>query len=388
MLNDIEILDLSRKVCIPLPEIYTQGSIPVSQNDIPKQEDIREWAYLDEIVLPEVDAGVGLLIGNNVPKALEPLEVINSHGNGPFSCRTALGWMVFGVSKLRLGGSRVSSHRVLVKADLQQQFTDLYNQDFTERVVEDKPERSQDEKFLRKVEESIKLVDGHYQLALPFKTDDVKLPNNRPVAEQRLAHLQRKFKRKPEFHERYKEFMDSVFEKDYAEEVPEKDLKRSDGKVWYLPHHGVVHPQKGKLRVVYDCSASFKEHSLNKELLQGPDITNSLLGVLQRFRQDRVALIADIEGMFSQVLVPEQDRDFLRLLWWEDGRTDGNIKEYRMKVHVFGAVSSPSTANFALKKTASDQAEKYNDEVVHTIQHNFYVDDCLCSTSKVRRQFN
>ena len=42
---------------------------------------------------------------------------------------------------------------------------------------------------------------------------------------------------------------------------------------------------------------------LNNNLLHGPDLTNTLLGVLIRFRQDRVALHADIEAMFHQVRV-------------------------------------------------------------------------------------
>lgn len=38
----------------------------------------------------------------------------------------------------------------------------------------------------------------------------------------------------------------------------------AEGKIWYLPHHGVVHPQKGNLRVVFDCRAEFKGTSLNR----------------------------------------------------------------------------------------------------------------------------
>ena len=56
--------------------------------------------------------------------------------------------------------------------------------------------------------------------------------------------------------------------------------------------------------------------SLNDKVHQGPDLTNSLVGVLQRFRQEQIALMADVEGMFHQVRVSEQDRDALRFLWW------------------------------------------------------------------------
>ena len=42
---------------------------------------------------------------------------------------------------------------------------------------------------------------------------------------------------------------------------------------------------------------------LGKRLYQGPDLTKKLIGVLLRFRQERIALMADIEGMFHQVRV-------------------------------------------------------------------------------------
>lgn len=82
----------------------------------------------------------------------------------------------------------------------------------------------------------------------------------------------------------YKSSMDEVIAKGYAEKVPESQMVTEDGKVWYIPHHGVFHPKKPeKLRVVYDCSAKFKGESLNDHLLSGPDLTNNLVGVLCRF---------------------------------------------------------------------------------------------------------
>ena len=60
--------------------------------------------------------------------------------------------------------------------------------------------------------------------------------------------------------------------------------KGCDGSLWYLHHHGVCNPNKpGKVRVVFDCACQWKGVSLNKELLQGPDLTSSLIGVLLSF---------------------------------------------------------------------------------------------------------
>ncbi|XP_071093299.1 uncharacterized protein [Haliotis cracherodii] len=51
----------------------------------------------------------------------------------------------------------------------------------------------------------------------------------------------------------------------------------------------------------------------------------------------------------------------------------------RISVHLFGAVSSPSCANFALKETAKDNMDLFGKEVVHAVDKSFYVDDCLTS---------
>lgn len=96
-------------------------------------------------------------------------------------------------------------------------------------------------------EGSAKLVNGHYNLKLPFKKNDVSLPNNRQVAEQRLESLKRKFKRNPVFHEEYANFLSDVINKEFAEIVPKEQLKVTKGKVWYIPHHGVYIQRKRSL---------------------------------------------------------------------------------------------------------------------------------------------
>ena len=83
------------------------------------------------------------------------------------------------------------------------------------------------------------------------------------------------------FYQQYTEFMQEILDKGYAKESKSTP---QDGRVWYLPHHGVYHPQKpDTIRVVFDCSSELNRRSFNKELLMGPDLTNQLIGVLTRF---------------------------------------------------------------------------------------------------------
>ncbi|XP_037553232.1 uncharacterized protein LOC119429736, partial [Nematolebias whitei] len=83
--------------------------------------------------------------------------------------------------------------------------------------------------------------------------------------------------------------------------------------------------------------------------------------------------------MFHQVHVPEEDADLLRFLWWPGSDFNQIMQEYRMGVHLFGATSSPSCANYALRKCAEDNKADFSQQVIDTILYSFYVDDCLAS---------
>jgi len=82
--------------------------------------------------------------------------------------------------------------------------------------------------------------------------------------------------------------------KEYAEQVPKEEIELPDKRIWYIPHHPVLNPKKpDKLRIVYDCAASFSSVSLNQMLMQGPDLVNSNVGVLTRFRKQKIAIVVD-----------------------------------------------------------------------------------------------
>ena len=53
--------------------------------------------------------------------------------------------------------------------------------------------------------------------------------------------------------------------------------------------------KRGQIHVIFDSSAPYKGVSLNDVLLTGPDLNNTLLGVLMRSRKEPVAITADIQ---------------------------------------------------------------------------------------------
>ena len=139
--------------------------------------------------------------------------------------------------------------------------------------------------------------------------------------------------------------------------------------VWYLPHHPILNANKpGEVHVIFDCAAKHQGTSLTDQLLQGPDLTNNLVGVLTRFRQEPIALMADMESMFHQVCVSLDDCDTLQFLWWPNNDLNSEPEENKMMVHLFGDTSSPSCANFGLWQTAEDNHHEFSKKAVDSIK--------------------
>lgn len=194
------------------------------------------------------------------------------------------------------------------------------------------------------------------------------------------------------FAESYKTYMNDMVKKGYAEERAVESYHTKDSSKgivhtaeasprWYLPHFGVYHPQKKKLRVVHDAAAKTNGTSLNTLLLPGPDLLQPLIGILFRFREGRIAMTADIKEMFPQVRIRHQDRDAQRYLWRSDPQEP--IKEFRMTSVIFGACSSPFTAQYVKNRNAKDLAHLYP-AAADAVIHEHYMDDYIGSVDSVQ----
>ncbi len=386
--SGLQVRSLQAESHIQIKQAYTRNFIPVDKSHIPTKATALQWPHLSHLankMAPLQNCEVGLLIGYDCPPALAPLEVVVGGENEPFAQRTALGWSIIGSANPHLDrqGNRSFVHRVAVKEFPVSAVTDVLKvleSDFNERSYEDKFVSQDDVCFIQLLSDNIKQEeDGHYRMPLPFKNNSPPpLPNNKKLATARLQHLKRKLMANKQYHEQYTVFMEETIRKGDVEPAP----AAAEGEtVWYIPHHGVFHPKKpGKLRVVF---AKFNGISLNDTLLTGPDLINSLVGVLCRFRRERVAVVCDIKKMFHQFHVFPEARNFLRFLWWEGGKLENEPREYRMTVHLFGAASSPGCANFGLKYLAQ-QFKVTSPAASAFIEKDFYVDDGLTSVSTVQ----
>lgn len=375
---------------IELPPAYTQEYIPLEKNSIPTRETAAGWTHLLSIAeeMPDLlNCPAGLLIGYDCARALKPKAVISGEEYEPYAVKTDLGWSIVG-AKMPCTDIRDGEgfcHRISVKElppITPASVIKALERDFLDTNPRERTISQDDIQFLHLLNGKIQYnEEGHLEMPLPFRKRP-QLPNNKQLATVRLKHLKGKMEKSPKYKEDYIKFMDNVFRDGDAEET---NATTKEGNTWYIPHHGVYHPRKPeKIRVVFDCSAKCEGTSLNDHLLTGPDLTNTLTGVLCRFRQHQIAINCDVEKMFHRFHVTPEDRDFLRFLWWENGNTAREPKEYRMRVHIFGAASSPGCANYGMKYLASKYENDYPLAAVF-IRKNFYVDDGLISVDSVQR---
>ncbi len=79
-----------------LPDVFIQKEMQVTRENIPTKKDLTRWPYLQKVDIPEIDVNIELLIGTNASMIIEPWEIINSQGEGPFAVKTLVGWVING----------------------------------------------------------------------------------------------------------------------------------------------------------------------------------------------------------------------------------------------------------------------------------------------------
>ena len=137
-----------------------------------------------------------------------------------------------------------------------------------------------------------------HEVGMLWSEPERSLPKNCSSALSRLYSQERRFQRDPIL-SLYQQSIDTNVEKRFVKILDECKAKGTFGKEWHMPHHPVLNPNKPGI-VRWFCSAAlkYKEVCLNDELLAAADLLHGLGGTIFRFREEPIALTADIESMF------------------------------------------------------------------------------------------
>lgn len=252
---------------------------------------IDSWPHLKGLDIPLVDSkNVTVLLGANILDAILHTEVRRGAKGQPVAVNTALGWTLTGAVKGFVPPERLHVMlilRVPTTDDLlNQQLQNWWRTDsFGTKYQHEPPRTREDKRAIAILESSVRHTGDRYEASLLWKKKDVQLCDNREVAEKRLKSTERSVKRDRALAERYSGIIKEYEAKGYARKLTPAEAAMPSSKRWFLPHRPVLNPNKpGKVRMVMDAAAKKNGVSLNDNLLIGPDLLNSLTGVLMRFR--------------------------------------------------------------------------------------------------------
>ena len=187
-----------------------------------------------------------------------------------------------------------------------------------------------------------------YIVRLPFK-DESRPSVNYRNAKGQLNSLIQRVSHDEILAKQYDEIVNTYLEKDFIEEIPNEPIA-----VHYLPHHPVFKESATTpVRIVFNASSKPTDGiSLNDCLLTGPSLTAKLHDILLTFRQGIFTITADISKAFHRIIVNEQDRDYLKFLWFN--LETEKQRMFRFRVVMFGATCSPYLLREALQTHLSE----------------------------------
>ncbi|GFV18881.1 DUF1758 domain-containing protein [Trichonephila clavipes] len=216
--------------------------------------------------------------------------------------------------------------------------------------------------------------DGRFVVKLPFYKSNSELGDSKPAAISRLLAMERKFKNNPDFEKQYKEFMNEYESLGHMSLVNSRSHTSKDQN--FLPHQAVIKPSSPttKLRVVFDASCKTTNGtSLNSLLGVGPKLQRDIFEILLNFRIPRIVFTADIEKMYRQILVADEDQKYQQILWRNN--SSENIRTYKLKTVTYGLASASFLATRCIKQIALD--DKDNPNLSRVLQEDIYMYDLL-----------
>ena len=189
---------------LSLRDVVAVLTLPDLTDHIPDKDDVAHFPNLlrNAKFIYLSQKTVDLLIGADHQLVHRPLEYRFGQTGNPDAIRTQLGWTLVGQEITVRSHNRLHVNYIQRKSiRLNEQLQQICDTDFVTRNSGKPPISTEDWRALKIMEKSVVKVDGHYLIALPWKLDNTRLPNNKQNAKKRLSNLKQQFAKNPElFH--------------------------------------------------------------------------------------------------------------------------------------------------------------------------------------------
>ncbi|KAL0896002.1 hypothetical protein ABMA27_011992 [Loxostege sticticalis] len=354
--------------------------------------DSSDWSHIKNLRLADPDFAqpgpVDMLLSADIFASSLLPGLRQGKPGQPRALNTIFGWIVMGACDVTPPTSNTSRGKnCLLVSNLSldnsiKKFWELENVSSPIKSFVSKEDQQCEDYF---VANHCRNEEGRFVVPLPFvdPTNKPNFVNSREIALKRFFSLERKLNSSPETKKAYVDFMEDYESSGHLEEVDPPSS--SEGQFYYIPHHGVLRPDSVStpLRVVFDASAKdAKAVSLNQTLLPGPKLQTSIFDVLLRFRWHAVVFTGDVRQMYRQILVPEEDAEYQRIVWRPS--PVGPVRDYRLLTVTYGVSSAPFQALRTVAQLAKDSAEEYPAGAA-VLARDIYVDDVVTGADSIEQ---
>lgn len=364
---------------------FTASGLSLAEHTYPVAALQKAYRHLRGLPLQPVDnVKPLLLIGSDMPHLLTPVQPVRRGAeSSPIAICTKLGWVLQGpMCPIQPPKGLQQCLHIMTaptRDELYQHVERLWQVDtvpYNEKVITRSKQDQQCYNLLQTATVRVN-VDGVLRYATPLlrRTPITLLNAGMESVLPSLRNIERKLAKNPEQAQVYCSEIQKLESAGYIAKIAPDEVDKST-ESWFIPHHIVHH--NGKDRIVYNCSFQYHGQSLNEQLLPGPTLGPSLLGVILRFRQHAVAVSGDIKGMFHQVRLLPGDKSVLRFIW-RNMNQEAHPDIYEWQVLPFGTTCSPCCATYALQYHAQEYRHTMAG-LVDIVETSFYVDNCLHST--------
>lgn len=372
------------EVCVSAHILSKLTSLLPSVN-IQKQS----WPHLKGLILADSNFSnpgpIDIILGADVYSQIIEEGIVKGDSHSPIAQRTKLGWIISGSTNINSVSSQFQGYHISADTelhDLLQRFWKL--EEVSTSVTSSLSNDDQD------CEQHYQLThlrdhQGRYIVRLPFKQSTTKLGNSRSRALRMIMNLSKKFINDSKYEHAYSTFLDEYEKLGHMYRVPESQPEPDS--VYYLPHHGVIRESSltTKLRVVFNGSSRTDTgYSLNDLLHTGAKLQIDVFDVLIWFRQFRYVFSTDIEKMYRQIKVHEDDWKFQRILWINQ---DKKVVTYELSTVTYGLACAPFLALRTLNQLIEDEGQKFP-LAIPSLTRGRYVDDIFGGADSTQQAQN
>ncbi|XP_055714979.1 uncharacterized protein LOC129809188 [Phlebotomus papatasi] len=315
---------------------------------------------------------IDLILGINLYSRIIKAEIHKYDKDDIIAQETNIGWIILGEAP----ASTPSRNNIISLISMQEiddnlrRFWDME----TNKEEDITPNEDCEKQFKQHVHRD---ESGRFTVSLPFRKSPTMLGNSKDRAMSRFFSVERRMEKDEILNEEYHKFM-----KEYIELGHMSEANDNKGQ-YYLPHHAVFKPSSTttKTRVVFDASCKTSTGvSLNDVLHTGSKLQSDLTHIVMRWRKHEFVIMGDIEKMFRQILVREEDRNFQRILWREDKNMP--VKEYTLNTVTYGTGPATYLSVRCLQELAN-QEELNFPKASKTLREDFYVDDLMTGAKTI-----